>query len=154
MKKIVIFILFIISFGCEKQSKHNIEMTCEFTFVDVNGIDVFGTDSLYQLNFDDFSITPIHDDHGGYIHMMYNEKNIFQIHIYQDEEFRGTNYARTLIKFGNINVDTLKAEIAETTHTTYIKRLWYNNKELQIHTDTTFQRQCLPQVVIFKPDNN
>ena len=154
MKKNVILALFIISFGCKKPANHNVEMTCEFTFVDDNGIDIFRSESPYHLSVDDFSITPAHDDHGGFIHMIYNEKNIFQIHIYQDEEFRGTNYARTLIKFGNINVDTLKAEITETTNTTYIKRLWYNNKELHIHTDTTFQRQCLPQVVIFKPDNN
>ncbi len=154
MKKIVILSLFIIIFGCKKPSYHNVELGCEFTFVDSNGIDIFSPESSYHLSIDDFSITPVFDDHGGFIHMIYEGKNIFGVNIYQDEEFRGTNYARTLIKFGNINIDTLKAEIAKTTHTTYIKRLWYNDKELHIHTDTTFQRECLPQVIVFKPDNN
>ncbi len=153
MKKIAIFILFIISFGCKKPSYHNVEMTCEFTFVDDSGIDVFSSDSSYQLNVDDFSITPVNDDHGGYIHTMYNEKNVFAIHIYQNKEFKDTNFARTILKFGNINIDTIKVEIENTEHTTYIKRLWYNNEVLQIH-DNTSPIQCLPQVITFKPDNN
>ena len=154
MKKIIIFILFIMNLSCEKPSYYNDETTCEFTFVDNNGIDIFSEDSPYQLSVNDFSITPFYDDHNGYNHIIYDGKNIFAIHIYQDKEHRGTNYARTLIRFGNINVDTIRVEIEKKSHLKYIKRLWYNNKELQIHTNSTYQTECMPQIVIFKPDNS
>jgi len=154
MKKIVVLILFIIGFGCKKPACcDNVEMTCEFTFVDDNGKDIFGSESPYQLSVNDFSITPFYDDHGGFIHNIFKEKNVFAIHIYPDKEQSDTNYARTLIKFGNINIDTLNAEIGKTTHLTYIKRLWYNGKELQIHNNTS-STQCIPQVINFKPDSN
>jgi hypothetical protein len=153
MKKIVILILFTISYGCKKPAYDNVEMTCEFSFVDDKGKDIFSPDSSYQLNVNDFSITPFYDDHGGYIHTIYEGKNIFAINIYPDKEQTDTHYTRTLIKFGNVNVDTIRVEIAKTTHLMFIKRLWYNGKELQIHNNTS-STQCIPQVINFKPDSN
>jgi len=148
IQKTIFILLTILTFiNCSKTATDSIEYI-DFAFVDEQGNDVFTENNIYGLSISDYHVSPRREnDSDGYRHILYQGINYFTtFFIGSDESKTYTTY----LKFGNINTDTIKIKWGNPGNIKYIKQLWYNGKELQIHNNHTYE--CDTQTITFKVD--
>jgi len=133
--------------NCSKKETDEISYL-DFTFVDEQGNDVFAENNIYGLSISDYHVSPRREnDRDGYAHNIYQGVNYFTtFFIGWDENKIYTTY----VKFGNINTDTIKVKWKNSGNIKYIKQMWYNGKELQIHKNNAYE--CDVQTITFKAD--
>lgn len=130
MKKLIIIMMFFGLLSCNKEKDSNLCMNQVFSFFDENGNDIFDQNLSSHLDTLALKTYTLSGEEVG--------NTIWKVNgIYQFNIFINNIDSTTIVKIGELTIDTISADFKEVDNALFIHKVFYNGLLVMTNEEST-----------------